>query len=304
MIKSTVALVVVGALLAAVPAVRAQSLEPRSYSNAPVGMNFLIGGYGYTEGKVAFDPAVPLTDAHLHTNSTVFAYARSLNVWGKSAKFDVIMPYTYLSGSALLAGQPRTRKVSGFADPSLRFSLNFYGAPALPMKEFASYHQGVIVGASLQVSAPMGQYDASRLVNIGTHRWSFKSELGVSKAWGAWTVDVAPGVTFYTDNTDLLNGSTLKQDPLYALQAHLIRGFRSGIWAALDGTYYSGARTTVNGVRGSTELSNTRAGLTVALPVGRLNSLKLYASAGTSSRTKSNFNAVGVAWQYRWGGGI
>ena len=297
-------LVVVGALLAAVPAVRAQSLEPRSYSNAPVGMNFLIGGYGYTEGTVAFDPAVPLTDAHLHTNSTIFAYARSLDVRGNSAKFDVIMPYTYLSGSALLAGQPRTRKVSGFADPSLRFSLNFYGAPALPMKEFASYHQGVIVGASLQVSAPMGQYDASRLVNIGTHRWSFKSELGVSKAWGAWTVDVAPGITFYTENTDFLSGGTLKQGPLYAFQAHLIRGFRSGLWVALDGTYYSGARTTVNGVRGSTELSNTRAGLTVALPVDRLNSIKFYASAGTSSRTKSNFNAVGIAWQYRWGGGI
>jgi hypothetical protein len=44
------------------PRADAQTLEPRSFSNAPVGMNFAIAGYGYSSGSVAFDPAVPLTD--------------------------------------------------------------------------------------------------------------------------------------------------------------------------------------------------------------------------------------------------
>ena len=291
------------ALMVAAASTQAQDLEPRAYANTPVGLNFLIAGYGYTEGSVAFDPALPVTDANLHTNSTILGYARSLDAWGRSAKFDVVLPYTWLEGSALVAGQQQERNVSGLADPRFRFSMNFYGAPALSVKEFAGYRQDIIIGASLQVSAPMGQYDSSKSVNIGTNRWSFKPELGISKAWSSWSVDVAAGATFYTDNKDYFGGSTLQQDPLYSVQGHLIHSFRSGIWAALDGTYYTGGRTTVNGVQGDTLQSNTRAGLTVALPVNRYNSVKIYASTGTSSRTGNDFNGIGVAWQVRWGEG-
>jgi hypothetical protein len=51
------------------------------------------------------------------------------------------------------------------------------------------------------------------------------------------------------------------------------------------------------------EQANTRAGFTLALPVDRNNSLKLSASTNITTRTGSEFSAVGVAWQYRWGGG-
>jgi hypothetical protein len=87
------------------------------------------------------------------------------------------------------------------------------------------------------------------------------------------------------------------------MQGHIIRNFESGMWISLDGTYFVGGRTTVNGVRGDNEQANTRAGLTLALPVDRQNSIKLNASTGISTRTGSEFSAVGVAWQYRWGAG-
>ena len=38
--------------------VHAQALEPRSYVNTPVGINFLLLGYGYTDGDVTFDASV------------------------------------------------------------------------------------------------------------------------------------------------------------------------------------------------------------------------------------------------------
>ncbi len=41
----------------------AQDLEPRAYSNTPIGLNFLIAGYAYTSGGVAIDPALPLKNA-------------------------------------------------------------------------------------------------------------------------------------------------------------------------------------------------------------------------------------------------
>jgi len=284
-------------------AARAQDLEPRSYVNTPVGMNFLIGGYAYFDGDMEFDPALPVADGHYHMNTVVAAYARSFGLWGNSAKFDVIVPYSSFSGAALMKGTIRDRVIDGYNDPRFRVSMNFYGAPALSFKEFAQYKQDLIVGASLQVTAPLGQYDNSRLVNLGNNRWSFKPELGISKAWGQWTAEIAPGVTFYTDNNDFNLGGTLSQDPLYSVQGHVVYSFKSGIWLAADGTYYSGGRTTINGVRNQNLQSNTRGGLTLAVPVDRYNSIKLYASGGTSTRTGTQFNAVGVAWQYRWGGG-
>jgi hypothetical protein len=286
-----------------VAAAKAQDAEPRSYSNTPVGLNFLIAGYVYSQGKIAFDPRLSIADANFHAHTEAVAYVRSLDVGGKSAKFDVILPYSSFSAHALVDGQPRERQMSGLGDPRFRFSINLFGAPALSVKDFASYQQDLIVGVSLQMSAPLGQYDNSKLLNLGNNRWSFRPELGVSKAWGPWTVEVAPSVTFFTDNPDFFNGSTFAQAPIYLVQGHIIHNFESGMWMSLDGTYFVGGRTTVNGARGDNEQAITRAGLTLALPVDRQNSIKLNASTGISTRTGSEFSAVGVAWQYRWGAG-
>lgn len=299
-----------GAALAAIviaaggSGVRAQDIEPRAYSNAPVGVNFLIAGYAYAEGGAAVDPSVPLTNANIRVNAAFLGYARALDVLGWSGKFDMVVPYAWLSGTAEFAGQPRERDVSGFGDPKFRLTVNFYGAPALSLKEFGSYRQDLIFGASLQVSAPWGQYDSDKLVNIGTNRWWAKPELGVSKAWGSWIAEVAAGVTFYSDNKDFFGGKTREQDPIYSVQAHVIYNLPSGIWLAVDGTYYTGGRTTVDGVAGDDLQKNSRAGLTVAIPVDRLNSIKLNASTGVSTRTGTDFNVFGVAWQHRWGGGL
>ena len=283
---------------------RAQDIEPRAYSNAPVGVNFLIAAFAATRGGVAFDPSLPVTNPELRTSNALLAYARVLDLWGRSAKFDAILPYTSLSGSAEYQGQPLEREANGLADARFRLSWNFYGAPALRLPEFRSYEQDLILGASLQVSAPTGQYDPSRLVNIGSHRWWFKPELGASKAAGPWTLELAQAVTFYTDNRNFYGGHTRTQDPLYSTQAHIVYGFRSGAWAALDVTWFAGGRSAIDGVLANDLQQNWRLGGTLALPIDRLDSLKLSASRGVASRTGNDFDFLGIAWQRRWGGGL
>jgi hypothetical protein len=209
-------------LLSGTTATQAQDIEPRAYSNAPVGVNFLIAGYAYTRGGLAFDSALPVTNPELETSNAVLAYARVLDLWGMSGRLDAIMPYTWLSGSADYKGEPLERVVDGIADPEIRLSVNLYGAPALTLEEFRDYEQDVIVGASLQVSVPWGQYDDSRLVNIGANRWSIKPELGVSKAFGRWTLELSAAATLYTDNDDFYGGNQRSQDPVYSTQAHAI----------------------------------------------------------------------------------
>ena len=152
--RSGVALAMIALLFVAMQA-HAGEIEPRAYVNTPVGINFLLAGYAYTDGGLSTPGSSPIKDAQLTMNTGILAYARSLDVWGKSGKFDVILPYSDLSGNAMFAGQPRERNVSGFHDPLFRFSVNLYGAPALSVEEFAAYQQDVIIGASVQVSAPL-----------------------------------------------------------------------------------------------------------------------------------------------------
>lgn len=294
------ALVVV--VLAATTA-EAQDLEPRTYANAPVGLNFLILGYAYTRGDVAFDASTPIENAELEAHSPFLAYARALDVWGRAGKLDVVLPFAALSGTATFAGQPRERDIAGLGDPRIRFSVLLHGAPALSLAEFSGYTPDLIVGASLAVTIPLGQYDADKLVNVGTNRWSVKPELGVSKTLGPFTLELSGSVTFYTDNNDFLGGRTLEKDPLYAVQAHGIYQTRWGVWAAVDVTYYIGGRTTIDGERAERP-ENLRVGLTVAIPINRHNSLKLYGSTGAMARVGGEFDTVGIAWQYRWGGGL
>jgi Putative MetA-pathway of phenol degradation len=283
--------------------VHAQALEPRSYANTPVGINFLLLGYGYTEGDVGFDASLPVTDAKVHVHGGLLAYARSLDVWGLSGKVLAVLPFAEASGSAKVVGQERDRQVFGLADPLLRISVNFFGAPALSMEEFPTYRQDIIVGASLQVTAPLGQYDSTKLLNVGTNRWSFKPELGVSKAWGPVILELIPAITFFTKNDDFFGGKTLEQDPIYSVQGHLIYQISPAFWAALNATYYAGGRTTIDGEKGP-EPGNVRLGLTAALSLSRHQSIKLYGSTGVYRRTENDFWAVGIAWQYRWGGGL
>ena len=283
---------------------QAQEIEPRAYSNAPLGMNFVIAGYAYTQGAVPFDASLPVKNAQLKTSNAVLAYARVFDVWGQSGKFDAIVPYTGLSGTAEVAGQPFERNVTGFADPRFRLSVNLYGAPALTLREFRNYEQDLIIGASLQVSMPASQYDSSRVVNIGTNRWSFRPEVGISKAVGPWTLEFQAAATLFTDTRDFYGGHTRSQDPIYSLQGHVIYGFRSGVWASLDATTFAGGRTTLNGVRGDDRQQNWRVGGTLAFPVDVRHSIKIYASSGVSARTDNNYDLIGIAWQYRWGGGL
>jgi len=283
---------------------RAQDIEPRAYSNAPIGVNFLITGYAYTDGAVPFDASLPVKNAELKTSSAILGYAKVLDLWGKSGKFDVIVPYSALSGTADVAGQSVERKVNGLADARFRLSINFYGAPALTLQEFRGYEQDLIVGASLQVSVPSGQYDDRRVVNIGTNRWTFKPEVGISKAIGPWTLELQTAAVFFTDNDDFYGGSKRSQEPIYSMQGHAIYGFRSGVWGSLDATYFTGGRTTLNGARSDDLQENWRLGGTLAFPVDVRNSIKFYVSSGVSARTNNNYDLIGLAWQYRWGAGL
>lgn len=281
-----------------------QSVEPRSYAPAPVGTNFLILAAAKAHGPLETDPALPLSDIDLHVKGVVLDYTRALSLWGKSAKLDVLIPYGHLSGDATFLGVPVARRVSGFSDPAVRMTVLFHGAPAMTARQFQAYRQDLIVGASLQVTIPAGKYDRDKLLNLGSHRWTVKPELGIAKSWGPVTLETATGVTFFTANREFLGSHERTQKPIYSAQAHLIYNIAPGAWVAANLSYFTGGKSSIDAVDKGALERNWRAGLVAAAPLTRRISLKVNGSKGVSQRTGAKFNLYGAAVQYRWGAGL
>jgi hypothetical protein len=223
-----------------------------------------------------------------------------LGVAGHSANVGLVLPYARGDLDGLLLGEPQSVHRSGWGDPRLRFAMNLYGAPALTAKEFASYRQKTIVGASLVVVTPLGQYDPSKLVNIGNNRWAYKPEIGVSRALGKWTLEGALGAWLFMDNTDFYGGRVRAQDPLGSLQLHAIYTIRPRMWVALSGNFYAGGRSSINGAKNFDLQENSRVGLTFALPLDAQRSFKFHYSRGAISTVGADFDSVGVSFQWIW----
>jgi len=282
----------------------AQSIEPRAYSPAPVGTNFALIAYSGSRGAIPTDPDLPLSDIDIKVQAALLGYARALNLFGKSAKVDMIIPFARLQGKATFLGAPVERDVKGLGDPLARLTILFHGAPAMSPAEFRNYRQDLLLGASVQVSIPIGQYDEDKLLNLGNHRWAVKPEVGASKSWGRWTVEAAGGATFFTANTEFFGGHKRSQKPIYAAQSHLIYNIAPGMWVAANLSWFAGGRTSIDGVPDRNLQKNWRAGVIFALPLSRRFSLKTNASTGVSTRTGNNYDLYGIALQYRWGAGL
>lgn len=141
-------------------------------------------------------------------------------------------------------------------------------------------------------------------LNTGGNRWIFRPEIGVSKAPGPTVLEFIGSASSFGDSEEFLGRRVREQDPVCSLQARLIYSFSSGAWVALDATRYGGGHTTGDGMRNDDSQENTRLGVTLALPLSRLHSLKFSANTGVSTRAGADFESVALTWQYRWGGGI
>jgi hypothetical protein len=280
--------------------VRAQEIEPRSYSPAPTGVNFLIGALGNSTGNVLTDPALPVQNVNAEINALALGYGRTFGLFGRSANLALVAPIVRAHVSGDVGEDRRTVTREGLGDTRLRLGVNLLGGPATTPREFAQREPKTTLGFSLTVSAPTGEYAADRLVNLSTNRWAAKTEFGLVHPVGKWYLEAYAGAWFFGNNDEFLGAHTRSQDPLTSVQAHVSYTFRPRLWLAFDATFYSGGRTTVDGKHNSDRQENSRGGVTFSLPVGKKYSLKTSWSRGASARAGSNFSTFGLGLQYTW----
>ena len=300
-LSTTVTVVLAGIMLLAVSGVgEAQEIEPRIYANTPVGMNFLAVGYSYSSGNVFMDPALPIEALDAGLNIVLARYIRSFNLFGAPAKFKAVLPWSSGHWDGFLDGEFQTRDTSGFADARLGLGVLLMGAPVLEPSEFSGYEQGMVVGLGLNLVAPTGQYDPRKIINLSSNRWSLRSELGVSKAFNKWTVEVAGGFWVYTDNRDFFGDNTLSQDPFLVAKVNVVRSIRPGLWWAVGTGYGQGGRTYVNGEPRDTKQKNWRLTAMVVYPLSPTQGLSLTVVSGRTFQAGSDFDVVALAYQIAW----
>jgi hypothetical protein len=286
--------------LALAGAADAQQLTPRAYAPNPTGGNIFLVGYARSTGGVLFDPVLPLDDVDATINAGTFVYGRTFGLFGRTAAAQVVVPYLWGGVDGLVEGGPVNRTGSGLGDLRGKLTVNLLGGPALAPREFAALKPKTVLGVSVEVMAPTGEYDPTRPVNIGANRWSIKPEVGFSRTHGPWYVELYGGVWFFGTNTDFNGGLVREQAPLGALQAHVSYFFKPRLWLAADYTFYTGGRTTVAGAVKVDLFANSRFGLTLALPLARRAALRVAWSTGMTTRVGSDFDTLSAGLQVVW----
>ncbi len=282
--------------------VAAQDLAPRAYVITPLHSNALNLTYSFLDGNIILGNGVPITGASGRVNIQVLSYSRSLSFFGRSSSFSFSLPYGVGNFKGQVANVPRNAYRSGLLDSDFRFAVNLKGGPAMSPREYAKWRQKTLIGVSVKVTAPMSQYNPAALLNFGTNRWAFRPELGVSRLRGHWLLDTYAGVWFFTPNNQFYPGTTAQsKDRVGEFEGHLSYNVRPRLWASLDGNFWFGGATTLNGVASpQTSEKNSRVGGTVSIPLNAHQSIKCSYSNGAYVRYGGNYQSVSVGWQYSW----
>ena len=280
----------------------AQDMAPRAYVWAPKNSTTVISGFAFSEGDIVTDATLPVDNVNANVEVLTLGVSHCFSLLGLTSQITVVAPYSWATVSGDLNEVSSEINRSGFADMRARLSVLFYNAPASSIKTILSSPRKTILGGSLNVSIPTGQYYDDKLINLGTNRWGFFPELAISQPIGKkWLLDFYSGVWFFTDNSNFFPGDVRRsQEPMGAFQAHMSYNITPVFWAAINSTYYVGGNSTVDGVKKDDRSSNSRIGITAVFPTGKLSAIKLSANSGAVVRAGQDFNSFFIGWQKSW----
>jgi hypothetical protein len=281
-----------------------QELSPRAYFITPMNSNAITVIGSFYTGGLDFNGTIPITGATGTYGISLFSYYHSFGILGRSANVSGVLPYAvgHFEGSVL--GTQMTIYRSGLMDTSFRVSVNLKGGPAMSPQRFVKWKQTALLGVSLKVVAPTGQYDATKLVNWGINRWAFKPDFGYSQRWGKTTVDAYGGAWLYTRNSASYSVPAPKpqtQAPIGSFEGHLSYDVKPKLWFSLDGNFWFGGVTSLNGIQNlKTRQTGSRVGVTGSYRLSKHQTVKVSYSNGIYLLFGGNYQNVSAAWQYSW----
>ena len=276
---------------------QAQDIEPRRWTPLPPGLNVVGGGAVVSRGDVFFDPALQVEDADFEAYTFGMSYVRSFQVGSKLARFDLTVPWQHARYTGLLEGEPASVLRVGLMDPVFRFSVILAGDNPPPDATSTT-----VVGAALSVTAPVGEYFEDKLINLGQNRWVFRPQAGVVHTRGQWSYELTGSAYLFTENDEFFGDVTRKQDPLFAVQGHIIYAFRRrGHWTSLSIGYGGNGQSIIDGNRVDDDKRMVLTALSYGMPLMGNQSLKFaYLRSRTNVPNGSDVDSLAIAWSLRF----
>lgn len=279
----------------------AQFTDPRTYTNSPVGTNQVELFYGYARSNTSIDPSLIVEGAKFSVNEGIVDYTRSFALWRRMAWVEPSLPIAGLAGS--IGGTNVSGSVTGAGDLACQFGMLLKGGPALSPSEFENYKLTTSVGASVTITAPTGRYDPNKLLNLGTDRWSFKPEFGLSRPFGReqkWALDAYVNSYFFTDNTRYRGVEILSQRPLPGVETHVSYSFNDAVWVSLDGRYSLRGNTLINGIQQNDVQENFILGSEVNVSLNERNTLIFVLAKAFVHQNGPSVRGFTVRYDYSW----
>ena len=282
----------------------AQFTDPRNYENAPVGVNQIELSYAYVRANQSIDSSIVIGGAHLNLNQWTITYTRYFSLFRRMAWVAPSIPLAVLDGT--VSGTGISGSIGGAGDSSYEFAWLLKGGPALSPAEFKGYKPATVLGVSLNVTAPTGLYRADKILNLGSDRWSFRPEIGLSHPFGPdqkWTFDAYANSYFFTDSTRYHGDEILRQRPLPAFEGHISRAFGDRVVASLDARYSFRGDTSIDGVGQNDSQKNFVAGSEAIVSLNDQNQLTFIFEKAAVHENGPSVTGVALRYDYYWGRG-
>jgi hypothetical protein len=281
-----------------------QFTDPHNYDNTPVGTNQIELAYAYARSDVSIDTGLVIAGAKLSLNEGTVQYSHYFRLAKHVMWVDASVPIAGLSGSVTRTNIRSS--INGAGDSSYQVSALLKGAPALSVAEFDNYKPETIVGVSLSITAPTGQYNPNRLLNLGSDRWSFKPEIALSHPFGPeqkWLLDAYANCEFYADNTSYRGHDVLRQQPLPGLEGHVSYSFNDKLWTSFDTRYSLHGPTSINGLDQNDRQQNFTVGSEANLALNSQHALVFEFAKVLVHHNGPAYTGFAVKYDFVWGKG-
>ncbi|QVN04262.1 transporter [Pseudomonas rhodesiae] len=274
----------------------------RDWQNLPTDLNMVFGYYNRVDTNTPIDTTLPITGLSLNADLYLFRYARSFGIDGRNSAIQLIQPYADVSASFDNARFfDGTKHNGGMGDTQVVLVHNLFGGPALTAEEFASWQPETFLTGALWITAPTGDYDKDRVINIGSNRWVFKPELGFGTPVGPTWLEINTWVSLFGDNDDYQGDRKLEQKPLYAIEGHYSYTFNRALWASLDATYSRGGESRIDGDWQDNKQENALLGASMGFVLSpQFGGLLAYSDTVSERRGSPDVNTWTLRLQYVW----
>lgn len=187
----------------------------------------ILTAYGmFIDGNQALDPGVSSRNIDLEVDIGVFQYTHSFSIFDNACGAFLIAPFGSTEGTFNFSNFSRTGESSGLGDIQFGSVIGLYGSPALEVADYITYDPGFSLGLLGKLTAPTGEYDEDKVINLGANRWGLQVGVPMGYYLGdslldpdLTTFELLPSVFFFGDNSDPFRADETSQGHFSKLRA-------------------------------------------------------------------------------------